>query len=79
MPNSVGDDAIKYQCMSCYAEIVFETCAICGYKQSIPTRWHSAYTCGKCDARCELPRRRLYSSSTKAVGVEGYGFAYPRI
>ena len=79
MPNSVGDDAVKYMCMSCYAEIVFETCEDCAYKQSIPYRWQGAYTCGKCGARCELPRRRMYSSSTKAHGVQGYGYVYPRV
>jgi hypothetical protein len=79
MPNAVGDDAIKYQCLSCFAEIVFETCAGCGYRQSVPVRWHTAFTCGRCDARCELPRRRMFGSSTKAQGVEGYGFAYPRV
>jgi len=78
MPNAVGDDAIKYHCMSCFAEIIFETCAGCGYKQSIPARWHTAFTCGRCGERCELPRRRMYSSSTKALGVQGYGYTYPR-
>ena len=61
MPNAVGDDAIKYQCLSCFAEIVFETCLDCGFKQSVPARWNTAYTCGKCGVRCELPRRRLYA------------------
>ena len=79
MPNAVGDDAIKYQCLSCFAEIVFETCLDCGFKQSVPARWNTAYTCGKCGVRCELPRRRLYASSTKARGVEGYGYTFPRI
>jgi hypothetical protein len=78
MPNAVGDDAVSYHCMSCFAEIIFENCAECSYKQSIPARWHTAFTCGKCGARCELPRRRMYSSSTKARGVEGYGYTYPR-
>ena len=79
MPSPVGDDAVKYACMSCFAEIVFETCADCGFKQSIPSRWQSAYTCGRCGARCVLPRRRLYSTSTKALGVEGYGYVYPKL
>ena len=61
------------------AEIVFETCGECGQKQSVPSRWHTAFTCGKCGARCELPRRRMYSSSTKALGVEGFGYTYPRV
>jgi ribosomal protein S27E len=79
MPSPVGDDAVKFACMSCWTEIVFETCPECGYKQSIPSRWHTAYTCGKCGIRCELPRRRMYSTSTKALGVEGYGYVYPKL
>ena len=59
MPNTVGDDAVKFRCMSCCAEIVFETCADCGYKQSIPSRWHTAFTCGKCNAKCDIPRFQL--------------------
>ena len=79
MPNSVGDDAIKYACMSCYAEIVFETCKTCDFRQSIPSRWMVAYTCGYCDAKNDLPRRRMYSTSTKALGVRGYGYVYPKL
>jgi hypothetical protein len=79
MPNSVGDDAVKYACMSCYAEIVFETCGACNFKQSIPSRWMTAYTCGYCEAKNELPRRRMYSTSTKALGVRGYGYVYPKM
>jgi hypothetical protein len=78
MPNNVGDDAIKYHCFSCSAEIVFETCAECGYDQAIPARWQVAYTCGKCEKRCSIPRRRLYSTSTKAHVVKGYGYVYPK-
>ncbi len=79
MPNHVGDDAIKYLCLSCYAEIVFETCGDCTYKQSIPKRWQAAYTCGRCGARCNIPRQRFFSSSTKAKGVQGYGYVYPKL
>jgi ribosomal protein S27E len=78
MPNAVGDDAVNYRCMSCFAEIVFETCGDCGHRQSIPARWHTAFTCGKCGAKCTLPHRRTYSASTRARGVEGYGYTYPR-
>jgi hypothetical protein len=58
--------------------VIFETCGECGFRQSIPSRWHTAYTCGKCGAKCLLPRRRMYATSTKAFGVEGYGYTYPR-
>jgi ribosomal protein S27E len=78
MPSPVGDDAVAFRCTSCFIEVVFETCADCGFRQSIPSRWHTAYTCGKCGAKCLLPRRRMYATSTKAFGVEGYGYTYPR-
>jgi len=79
MANSVGDDAVKYMCFSCYAEIVFETCRECGFQQSIPSRWQLAFTCGKCGGKVNLPRMRLYSTSTKARSVKGYGYTYPRV
>jgi hypothetical protein len=78
MPNPVGDDAIAYHCFTCYAEIVFETCPGCGYHQAVPTRWQRAFTCGRCDRKVDMPRRRFFSTSTKAREVEGYGYTYPR-
>ena len=79
MPNPVADDARKYTCFTCAAEIVFETCAECGFKQSIPARWQGAFTCGHCGAKCEIPRQRFYSAGTRADGVQGYGYVYPRL
>jgi hypothetical protein len=79
MPNHVGDDVIRYRCFSCHAEVVFETCDECGYAQSIPSRWQSAYACGRCGARCEIPRMRRYATSTKAVRVDGFGYVYPKL
>jgi hypothetical protein len=78
MPNPVGDDVVKYSCFSCFAEIVFERCPECRFDQSIPARWETAFTCGKCAAKVDIPRTRLYSTSTKARGVQGYGYSYPR-
>ena len=78
MPSAVGDDAVAFRCTSCFIEVIFETCADCGFRQSIPSRWHTAYTCGKCGAKCLLPRRRMYATSTNAFGVEGCGYTYPR-
>ena len=78
MPSPVGDDAVAFRCTSCFIEVVFETCVDCGFRQTIPSRWHTAYTCGKCGAKGLLPRRRMYATSTKAFGVEGYGYTYPR-
>jgi predicted amidophosphoribosyltransferase len=79
MSNSVGDDAIKYMCYSCFAEIVFETCKECGFHQSIPARWYVAFTCGRCSAKVDIPRRRSYAASTKARVVRGYGYTYPKV
>ena len=79
VPSPVGDDAIAYRCQSCFTQVVFESCGECGFRQSIPSRWHTAYTCGKCGAKCLIPRRRLYSTSTKALGVQGYGHTYPKM
>ena len=78
MPNPVADDAVKTTCFSCFAEIVFETCPDCGFQQSIPKRLQGAFTCGRCSARVPIPHSRLYSTSTKAMVVQGYGYAYPR-
>ena len=79
MPNPVGDDAIGYRCFACFIDIVFETCKACGHQQSIPARWEREFACGKCEERVELPRRRMYGSSTKAARVTGYGYSYPRV
>jgi hypothetical protein len=78
MPNNVGDDAIRYHCFSCSAEIVFDTCGDCGFDQAIPARWLVAFTCGRCESKCVIPRRRLYATSTKARAVKGYGHVYPK-
>jgi len=79
MPSQVGDESAKYMCSSCFAEIIFETCGECGFHQSIPSRWSNAFTCGKCSEKVEIPRVRIYSTSTKAKDVTGYGFTYPRM
>jgi hypothetical protein len=72
MQTPVGDDAIKFLCQGCWTEIVFDTCAGCGFRQSIPGRWRGSFTCGRCGAKCDIPHRRSYGTSTKAFGVEGY-------
>jgi hypothetical protein len=79
MPNPVADDAVQATCFSCFAELVFETCQGCGYQQSIPRRWEKAFSCGKCRSRVPIPRARRYSTSTKAMVVQGYGFTFPRV
>ena len=79
MPNPVADDAIKYMCFSCFAHIVFESCPSCGHDQAIPSRWQVAFSCGKCGEKVAIPRMRLYSRSTKAVRVTGFGYTWPRM
>lgn len=79
LPNPVGDDSTRYACFTCYADIIFETCPACEFRQSIPSRWQRAFTCGKCGGRVEIPRRRTYTMATKARHVEGYGYTYPRM
>jgi len=78
MPNHVSDDAAKYHCFSCFAEIVFQSCEEFGFEQAIPSRWREAFTCGKCEARVAIPHRRAYSTATKALVVQGYGYTYPK-
>jgi ribosomal protein S27E len=78
MPTSVSDDAVKGTCQSCFSEFIFERCPECGFDQAIPTRWQSAFTCGRCEEKVEIPRTGLYSTSTKARAVQGYGYSYPR-
>jgi hypothetical protein len=78
MPSPVEDSANSYRCFSCAAEIVFAKCYRCEYDQAIPSRWFGAFTCGRCDAKVDIPRQRFYSSSVKARLVMGYGYTYPR-
>ncbi len=78
MPNPVSDDVAAYACYTCAARIVFVGCPDCGFMQSIPERWQTAFTCGRCGERVEIPRRRSYATSTTARRVEGYGYMYPR-
>ena len=79
VPNAVSDEAVRYRCASCASEIVFERCTECAYDQAIPARWQAAFTCGRCLTRVPIPRARLYSSSAKAAGVQGYGYTYPKL
>ncbi len=79
VPQSVADDSIKYQCLSCFSEIVFEACTECGYRQSIAARWQTAFSCGRCEQRMPISRTRSYGSSTRAKDVEGTGYTYPKL
>jgi ribosomal protein S27E len=79
MPNSMSDDSANFTCMSCFAQVIFQTCEGCGYRQAIPSRWQTAFTCGKCDRKVDIPRTRSYALATKARQVEGYGHSYPKM
>jgi len=78
-PNPVADDSSKYMCFTCFAEIIFESCPECDFKQAIPKRWQRAFTCGECGGRVEIPRTRTFTTSTRAVHVQGYGYTWPRM
>ena len=78
MSTQVSDDSTQYMCFGCFAQIIFETCPECGFDQAIPARWQNAFSCGKCGEKVTIPRVRLYSSSTKANVVSGYGYTYPK-
>ena len=78
MSTQVSDDSIQYMCFGCFAQIIFASCPDCGFDQAIPARWQSAFSCGKCAVRVEIPRVHLYATSTKAMVVSGYGYTYPR-
>ena len=78
MPTEVSDGAIRYQCFSCFAEVGFETCAHCGFVQTIAVRWGNKYTCGKCEREVRMSPRRAYGTSARAREVRGYGFTSPR-
>ncbi len=75
----VDDEAIEYRCISCAAGVVFEPCPTCGYTQTIASRWQTAFTCGKCGRRVEIPRTRTFGASSKAKAVRGYGDSFPKL
>ncbi len=79
MPNPAADDAVKVRCFACFVDLVFETCPGCRFQQAISSRWQRAFTCGKCHEMVPIPRSRVYSASTKAAGVKGFGYTHPRV
>ena len=74
----VGDDLISYQCFSCFAEVHFHPCPTCGFIQTVSGRW-SVYTCGRCGAKVDAPRRWSYGTSARAKQAEGVAFTYPKL
>ena len=79
MPNPVGDDAVKYACFTCFAEIIFETCPGVRVPAGGPLSVARRLRCGHCSQRVEIPRQRFFATSTRAKQVEGFGYMYPRM
>jgi hypothetical protein len=77
-PQLVGDEAAEYRCFTCYGEIRFFQCPHCRLTQTVNKKW-TAFTCGKCEEKVDLPHRWGYASSAKAVRVEGMGHPYPKL
>ena len=77
-PQLVDDDAITYRCFTCYAEVGFFACSECGLTQTVNKRW-KAFTCGRCEAKVDLPRRWSYGSAARAFRVRGSGQGWPKM
>ena len=77
-PQLIADDAAEYQCFTCYGEIRFFQCPECETVQTVNKRW-TAFTCGHCDRKVDLPFRWGYASAAKAVKVTGTGHPYPKL
>ena len=74
----IDDQAPGYQCFTCYGEVRFYQCPHCELVQTVNKTW-TAFTCGKCDRKVDLPRRWGYSRSGRAMLVRGTGKTYPRL
>lgn len=77
-PQQVQDDAPGYQCFTCYGEIRFFKCPHCAFVQTVNKGW-TAFTCGKCEEKVDLPRRWGYTVEARAVLVRGTGQTYPKL
>ena len=75
-PQLVADDVISYRCFTCHGDIGFYPCPECGFSQTVNRKW-SAFLCGRCDAKVDLPRRWSYGSASKAYQVRGTGKSWP--
>ena len=74
----IADDAAEYQCFTCYGEIRFFECPECHLVQTVNTRW-TAFPCGGCDRKVDLPYRWGYAGSSKALRVRGTGQPFPKL
>lgn len=77
-PQLIADEAAEYRCFTCYAEVRFFECPNCSLVQSVSKRW-TAFTCGKCDRKVDLPFRWGYADAAKAMGARGTGHPYPKL
>jgi hypothetical protein len=73
-----SSDEVPVQCFTCYGEIAFTTCPECGFIQTVSKKW-SAFTCGRCEATIELPRRWGYVPGAQAHRVQGAGQSWPKL
>jgi hypothetical protein len=74
----VDDRSPGYTCFTCYGQIRFFQCPHCEYVQTVSERW-TAFTCGRCEKKVDLPHRWAYDPNAKALFVEGTGHPYPRL
>jgi hypothetical protein len=77
-PQLIADEAAEYRCFTCYAEVRFFVCPHCSLAQTVSKRW-SAFTCGKCDRKVDLPFRWGYADAAKAMAARGTGHPYPKL
>jgi hypothetical protein len=77
-PQLVADEAAEYKCYTCYGDVRFATCSNCGLIQTVHKQW-TAFTCGKCARKVDVPQRWSYATSVKATRVEGIAKPYPEI
>lgn len=77
-PQAVGDESIDYLCFTCAAQVGFFACTNCGLRQTVNKRW-TAFTCGTCEAKVDLPRRWGYAVADRAREVQGTGHPWPKL
>jgi hypothetical protein len=77
-PQLIADDVAEYRCFTCYGEIRFFQCPECETLQTVNKKW-TAFTCGKCDRKVELPPRWSYAGAVKALRVTATAQPYPKL
>jgi predicted RNA-binding Zn-ribbon protein involved in translation (DUF1610 family) len=79
MAQQVDEAAPTFHCYSCGSDLRFAECSSCGFKQSVRRDW-SAFTCGRCGSKTELPRATGYEpGALKAYQVQGVGRSWPAV